>query len=93
MQRDLTRCYLCGRSDEKLDRHEIFHGDMKGKLREKSKRMGLWVMLCHWHCHLNGAHARKDIADLLKREAQQRAMDYYDMTTDEFIQEFGKNYL
>lgn len=93
MQCDLSRCYICGRSVQKLDRHEIYHGDVKGRLREKSKRYGLWVMLCHWDCHLNGAHARKDFSDLLKREGQQRAMDYYGMTTDEFIAEFGKNYL
>ena len=89
MQHDLSRCYICGRSCEKLDRHE----PIGGALRSKSKRYGLWVMLCHWTCHLNGAHAHSDIALMLRREAQQRAMDYYDWTTDEFIEMFGKNYL
>lgn len=89
MQQDLTRCYLCGRSCEKLDRHEIFHG----AYRSKSKELGLWVMLCHWNCHLNGVHAHGTISQLLKAQAQQRAMDYYGLTTDEFISEFGRNYL
>ena len=89
MQKDLTRCYLCGRSSEKLDRHE----PLCGAYRAKSKRYGLWVMLCHWTCHLNGAHAHGEISQLLKQEAQQRAMDYYGLTTDEWIESFGKNYL
>lgn len=89
MQQDLTRCYICGRSCEKLDRHEVF----PGAFRTKSKRWGLWVMLCHWTCHLNGAHARSDISGMLHREGQQRAMDYYQITTEEWIDEFGKNYL
>ena len=89
MQQDLTRCYLCGRSNEKLDRHEVFGG----AYRAKSKRYGLWVMLCHWTCHLNGAHAHGDISQLLKREAQQRATDYYAMSEEDWLDEFGKNYL
>lgn len=93
MQKDLTRCYICGRNVEKLDRHEIFHADYKGVQREKCKRMGLWVTLCHWSCHLNGVHHRKAYSDRLKVEGQSRAMDYYNLTTDEFIELFGKNYL
>lgn len=89
MQHNLDHCYICGRSCEKLDRHEVFGG----AYRAKSKRMGLWVMLCHWSCHLNGVHAHGAESRLLKAEAQQRAMDYYHITTDEWIESFGKNYL
>lgn len=96
MQSDLTRCYLCGRSDEKLDRHEILHSDMVGKQRAKSKRFGLWVCLCHARCHELGkyaVHRNRETDLMLKREAQQRAMDYYGLTTDEWIAEWGKSYL
>lgn len=92
MQRDTSRCYLCGRCDQKLDRHEPFGG----ALRQKSKAWGLWVVLCHERCHEYGryaAHRCKDTALLLKKEAQQRAQDYYNITTDGFIEAFGKNYL
>lgn len=92
MQKDLSRCFICGASGVKLDRHEIYHGDFKGVIRAKSKRCGLWVMLCY-NCHHGGAHGRRDIADLLKREGQQRAMDCFGWNTDEWIAEFGKNYL
>ena len=96
MQKDLTRCYLCGGSDQPLNRHEIFHADMKGKEREKSKRLGLWVMLCHERCHQFGkysVHRNRDTDLLLKRSGQERAQDYYGWTTEEFISVFGRNYL
>ena len=96
MQRDLTRCYLCGRTDDKLDRHEIFHADKKGVLRAKSKRMGLWVVLCHSSCHQLGprsVHRCRKTDLLLKQEGEQRALDCFGWTTDDFIEEFGKNYL
>lgn len=50
---DTDCCFLCGGQDEKLDRHECFGGAM----REKSKRLGLWVPLCHVRCHEYGPDA------------------------------------
>lgn len=96
MQHDLSRCYICGRSDEPLHRHEVFHADKKGVLREKSKSWGLWVVLCGFRCHELGkyaVHRCRDTDLMLKREAQQRAQDYYGISTDEFIEIFGRNYL
>ena len=96
MQKSHDRCYLCGRCDEPLNRHEIFHADKKGKQREKSKQWGLWVSLCHARCHQYGkyaVHRNKETDLLLKREAQQRAQDYYGISTDDFIREFGRSYL
>lgn len=54
------------------------------------------MSLCHVRCHQYGkyaVHRNKDVDLMLKREAQQRAMDYYGLTTDEWIAEWGKNYL
>lgn len=87
-------CYLCGANGalDKLDRHEIFGGPY----REKSKRLGLWVLLCHHECHIFGplaAHNNASTALRLKQEAQSRAMEAYGWSTEDFIQEFGKNYL
>lgn len=93
VQKDITRCYLCGRSDEKLDRHEIFHSDFGGVLREKSKHYGLWVTLCHSTCHLNGVHRDPALALALKRRGQQKAMEVYGWTEQEFRDVFGRNYL
>lgn len=87
-------CYLCGANGalDKLDRHEIFGGPY----REKSKRLGLWVLLCHNDCHIFGplaAHNNASTALQLKQEAQRRAMEAYRWSTEDFIREFGKNYL
>lgn len=87
-------CYLCGANGalDKLDRHEIFGGPY----REKSKRLGLWVLLCHHECHIFGpmaAHNNSTTALCLKRMAQRRAMEAYGWSTEDFIRELGKNYL
>lgn len=85
-----TDCWLCDRNGcGKMDRHEVFGGAH----RQKSKALGLWVHLCHDSCHLNGVHKSAFQAGLLKAEAQRCAMRKYGWTEEEFIAEFGKNYL
>ena len=85
---DEHRCFLCGQNGRgKMDRHEIFGG----AYRQKSKRLGLWVHLCHEPCHMTTVH-RLHEGDL-KEAAQRFAMKRYKWTTDDFIKEFGKNYL
>ena len=89
IQRYTERCYLCGGSTEKLDRHEPF----SGPFREKSKRLGMWVTLCHHRCHLGAAHKEPGTAHELKRIAQGCAMQEYGWTEQEFIIQFGKSWL
>jgi hypothetical protein len=89
MQRD-QRCYICGH-DGHNHRHEVFGGG----LRQKSKRLGMWCHLCPT-CHQNGrkaAHKDSATANWLKRKAQQAAMDRYRWSAEDFINQFGKNYL
>jgi hypothetical protein len=55
----------------------------------------MWVHLCP-DCHQNGrkaAHRDSKVANWLKRKAQQAAMDRYRWSVEDFINEFGKNYL
>lgn len=81
-------CFWCGRTDGKLDRHEVFHG----AYRAKSKGLGLWVNMCHeCHMRLHREDAATDAA--LKKVGQQAAMAYYGWTVAEFRRRFGKNYL
>lgn len=92
MQEDCSLCWLCGETGENLNRHEVFGG----ALREKSKRLGLWVMLHHEPCHVYGRqaiHQNPENNRRLKAEAQRTAMMAYDWTTEDFIREFGKNYI
>lgn len=86
---DQWRCYICGRSDQKLDRHEIFGG----AFREKSKRHGLWVCLCHDRCHLYGVHRFPERYRWLKEEAQKKAMEHYGWTIADWRVRYGRNYV
>ena len=88
---DQGYCFRCGRTDRKLDRHEPFGG----AYRDKSKALGLWVVLCHEDCHegRNGAHGDPAVNKMLRQEAQRAAMEVYGWSTQDFIREFGKNHI
>lgn len=87
-------CFLCGRngSADPLDEHHIF----PGKNRDKSEKYGLVVDLCHYSCHIfgpNSAHRDPDVRLMLSRYGQKKVMEEQGWTTEDFIREFGKNYL
>lgn len=90
LQTDMTRCFLCGRRDRKLDRHEVF----SGSYRQKSKATGMWVMLCHSDCHegRNGVHQNPARAHELRQLGQMALMEN-GWTVEDVRREFGKNYL
>lgn len=81
-------CFWCGRTDGKLDRHEIFHGAN----RQKSKALGLWINLCH-DCHMELHHTSAQMDAMTKQMGQMCAMEHYGWDKDEFRRRFGKNYL
>lgn len=83
-------CYLCGRRDRKLDRHEIFGGAN----RSRSKADGLWVLLCH-ECHVgpNGVHENPARLLELRKLGQLAAMERYGWSVGDFRRAYGKNYL
>lgn len=83
-------CVLCG-SSRRIEKHHIFGG----ALRKKSERYGLTVDLCH-SCHNeppNGVHFNKDKMLELKQYGQRKVMAEQGWTTEQFIEEFRKNYL
>lgn len=85
------RCFICGKRNVKLDRHEPFGGPY----REKSKNYGMWVLLCSDGCHegSTGVHGNVEKAEKLRRHAQSCAMREYGWSVEEFIVRFGKNHL
>lgn len=90
----MSFCWLCGRngSGDPLDKHHIFGGPY----RKKSERYGLYVHLCHNRCHIFGeqsAHQNKNTMLLLHQYGQRKAMDENGWDTEDFIREFGKNYI
>ena len=92
--RGAYRCAVCGRNGtaDPLDKHHIFGG----ALRKKSEKYDLTVYLCHSRCHEFGpraAHRCRETAQLLHEYGQRKAMAEQGWTTEEFVLEFGKNYL
>lgn len=90
----MKQCFLCGRNGatDPLDKHHC----LPGKNRQKADKLGLYVYLCHSRCHLYGeyaAHRNKETALMLKQWAQKKAMKENNLTTEDFIREFGRNYL
>lgn len=90
----MPNCFLCGRNGatDPLDRHHLF----SGAYRKKADRLGLWVYLCHNRCHIFGplaAHQNRDTMQKLHEYGQRKAMEEQGWTTEDFIREFGRNYL
>ena len=86
----MKECFLCHRMAF-TERHHIFGA----ACRSKSERYGLVVNLCHW-CHNEppkGVHHNKESALYVKQYGQRKAMQENGWSTEDFIREFGKNYL
>ena len=84
-------CYVTG-STVQLHEHHIF----MGKNRKLSEKYGLKVWLRYdWHNGSNyGVHNGNTVLDeKLKKAAQEKAMEVYGWTKEEFIRIFGRNYL
>lgn len=91
MQKDLTRCYLCGANgaQDRLELHHVFGGP----LRKLADADGLTVMLCGVRCHRLGklsAHNNKTIRRMLQAEAQAKFEETH--TRAEWMARYGRNY-
>lgn len=90
MRRVERSCKLCG-SHTCIERHHVFGGAN----RKKSEKYGLVVDLCH-NCHNEppyGVHHNKDLMLVLKQFGQRKVMLKQGWSKEDFIREFGKNYL
>lgn len=91
LQTDKDSCFICG-SHEWIEEHHVFGGNGRRRLSEK---YGLKVYLCHY-CHNeppNGVHHNSETRKALQQFAQEKAMQHYGWTVDDFRNIFGKNYL
>ena len=73
-----------------MERHHVFNGPF----RKKSDKMGYVVDICH-PCHNeppNGVHFNAELDNGLKAYFQEIAMKEHGWDTQEFINQFGKNY-
>lgn len=83
-------CEICG-STQNIERHHVFNG----AYRKKSERYNAVADLCH-SCHNeppNGVHHNAQNMKALKAKYQKRIMQEYQLTTEQFIHIFGKNYI
>lgn len=83
-------CFLCG-NYETVERHHIF----QGALRQKADKLKLTVYLCPW-CHqydADSVHRSGETRLILHKYGQRRAMIEQGWSKEDFIREFGKNYL
>ena len=83
---DSDECYICGRYA--TERHHVMHGTANRRLADED---GLTVMLCYV-CHKN-LHDKGWYDRDLQRLAQERWMEYYNKSEDEFRSRYGKSYL
>ena len=79
-------CFVCGRRDLPLQRHEIF----QGAYRQNSKQYGCWTTVCYL-CHAK-LHKDAGLERKLKVIFQHRAMKTYGWDLGQWREVFGKNY-
>lgn len=85
------KCFICGRINALHCHHILF-----GKSRKKSDKDGLMVYLCYEHHEgTNGVHGKNghSLDITLKKIAEKRWCEYYGKTIDDFIKEYGRNFL
>ena len=82
-------CFFC-HGTSNLECHHIFGG----AYRKKSDRMGLTVYLCHTHHNEPpyGVHHNRRHMDWLRAEGQ-KAYEEQIGTHEDFMRDFGRNYL
>lgn len=96
MQNDMTRCYLCGKTEaelhERLEEHHVIFGQGRRKL---SEQYGLKIYLHGETCHRNGKEAphRNRLVRRTMEAAAQSAFEKEWGSREEFMRIFGKNYL
>lgn len=89
---NLEQCIECGRYG--INKHEIFYGTGKRKI---SIKYGLVIPLCQAEHHnqydCKGIHFDTVLCEKWHKIGQQKAMEHYDWTVEDFIKIFGRNYL
>lgn len=66
-----------------------------GKNRQRSIKDGCCVYLCGRHHNQSneGVHFNHDLDLQLKRTMEDKWLEYYDKTIDDFRKRYGKNYI
>lgn len=87
---DLTHCIECGRTDVEL--HEVWFGAN----RKLSIEDGLVIPLCkrfHHNGNLIGIHCDYDLNLKYKKIAEEKWIEHYGKTKEDFIKRYGRSVL
>ena len=83
-------CWVCGEKNTEI--HHCIFGSGKRALSEK---YGLTIHLCPKHHRLgkDAIHFNKELDNRVKRMAQEKAMEYYGWSEEDWMKIFRRNYL
>ena len=85
LQHDKEKCFFC--NNKAVDTHEL----LKGRNRKKCIKWGLVVYICR-ECHRK-TEENSDFYKETRKYAQKMWQKHYNKTKQDFIDEFGRNYL
>ena len=89
---DLEHCIECGRKN--INKHEVFFGTANRKL---SIEDGLVIPLCQYYHHnqfnCTGIHFDDKLNRKWKKIAEEKWIEYYGKTKEDFIRRYGRNYI
>lgn len=85
------QCYITGRTDN-LHEHHVFFGTGKRKLSEKYG-LKIWLVGELHNMSDEGVHFNKELDLQIKKMAQEKAMEYYGWSVEDFIKIFGRSYI
>ena len=85
IQEDLSKCYFCNK--KAVDWHEM----AKGRNRKNCIKWGLCIRVCR-ECHTK-TEEDSNFYKEIRKLAQLKWQNYYGKEKEDFIKEFGRNYL
>lgn len=85
------KCWVCGCKNNLHLHHTLYGGDK----RRLSDKYGLTIWLCSKHHNMSdkGIHYDKELDLRVKQMAQMECMQHYQMSMDQWLKIFRRNYL
>lgn len=85
-------CIRCG-ATENLDVHHCLEGAYRGNRKNLygSEKYGLTIYLCR-RCHQD-VHADERKMQYYRELAEEKALEFYGWTVEDFIRKIGRNFL
>ena len=87
---DKKECFVCG-TRLNIHTHEVYYG----KNRQKSIDDGCCIYLCSTHHNMSdkGIHFNHNFDLSVKQKMEQKWLEHYNKTINDFIERYGRNYL